>query len=282
MTLATLSDVLLPALANGHAVAGFVCLGWEDARAYAQAAQDEGAPVILQAGPGARAHMPLPVWAAMFRALAAEVDVPVVAHLDHGRTVDEARAAIDAGFTSVMIDGSALPLAENIALTADVARMARAAGISCEGELGVVGYAGGQASQGTDPQEAARFVAETGVDALAVSVGNLHLQTDAGAGLDLPRLRAIEAVTRLPLVIHGGSGVPLPERATLAAQSHICKFNIGTELRQVFGAALRATLQADPARFDRIAILSATEAPLRAAARLVIRNLGASGQARAS
>lgn len=282
MTLATLSDVLLPALANGHAVAGFVCLGWEDARAYAQAAQDEGAPVILQAGPGARAHMPLPVWAAMFRALAAEVDVPVVAHLDHGRTVDEARAAIDAGFTSVMIDGSALPLAENIALTADVARMARAAGISCEGELGVVGYAGGQASQGTDPQEAARFVAETGVDALAVSVGNLHLQTDAGAGLDLPRLRAIEAVTRLPLVIHGGSGVPLAERAKLSAQSHICKFNIGTELRQVFGAALRATLQADPARFDRIAILSATEAPLRAAARLVIRNLGASGQARAS
>lgn len=280
MTLATLSDVLLPALANGHAVAGFVCLGWEDARAYAQAAQDEGAPVILQAGPGARAHMPLPVWAAMFRALAAEVDVPVVAHLDHGKTVDEARAAIDAGFTSVMIDGSALPLAENIALTADVARMARAAGISCEGELGVVGYAGGQASQGTDPQEAARFVAETGVDALAVSVGNVHLQTDAGAGLDLPRLRAIEAVTRLPLVIHGGSGVPLAERATLAAQSHICKFNIGTELRQVFGAALRATLQADPARFDRIAILSATEAPLRAAARLVIRNLGASGQAR--
>lgn len=282
MTLATLSDVLLPALAKGHAVAGFVCLGWEDARAYAQAAQDEGAPVILQAGPGARAHMPLPVWAAMFRALAAEVDVPVVAHLDHGKTVDEARAAIDAGFTSVMIDGSALPLAENIALTADVARMARAAGISCEGELGVVGYAGGQASQGTDPQEAARFVAETGVDALAVSVGNVHLQTDAGAGLDLPRLRAIEAVTRLPLVIHGGSGVPLAERATLAAQSHICKFNIGTELRQVFGAALRATLQADPARFDRIAILSATEAPLRAAARLVIRNLGASGQARAS
>lgn len=282
MTLATLSDVLLPALANGHAVAGFVCLGWEDARAYAQAAQDEGAPVILQAGPGARAHMPLPVWAAMFRALAAEVDVPVVAHLDHGKTVDEARAAIDAGFTSVMIDGSALPLAENIALTADVARMARAAGISCEGELGVVGYAGGQASQGTDPQEAARFVAETGVDALAVSVGNLHLQTDAGAGLDLPRLRAIEAVTRLPLVIHGGSGVPLAERAKLSAQSHICKFNIGTELRQVFGAALRATLQADPARFDRIAILSATEAPLRAAARLVIRNLGASGQARAS
>lgn len=276
MTLATLAEVLGPALRDGYAVPGLVCLGWEDARAYVRAAEAERAPVILQAGPGARAHMPVGVWGAMFRALAEEASVPVVAHLDHGLTVDDCRAAIAAGFSSVMIDGSALPLEQNIRLTAEVAALAHAAGLSCEGELGVVGYAGGEASTGTDPEEAARFVRETGVDALAVSVGNVHLQQDAGQGLDLARLRAIEAVTGLPLVIHGGSGVPADQRAALAAGSRIAKFNIGTELRMAFGAALRAAVAKDPGRFDRIAILHDTEEPVMEAARAVFRGMGAS------
>ena len=113
---------------------------------------------------------------------------------------------------------------------------------------------------------------------MAISVGNVHLQQTPGQGLDLARLRAIEAVTTVPLVIHGGSGVPLAERATLSATSHIAKFNIGTELRTAFGAALRDTLARDPAVFDRIAILKATEAPVRAAARAIFWNLGASGR----
>ena len=279
MTRATLAEVLQPALKWGYAVPGFVCQGWEDARAYASAAEAEAAPVILQAGPGARAHLPVAVWGAMFSALADSVSVPVVAHLDHARTVDECRDAIAAGFTSVMIDGSALPLAQNIALTAEVAALAHAAGLSCEGEIGFVGYAGGAASAGTDPDEAARFALETGVDAMAISVGNLHLQTGPGAGLDLARLRAIEAVTQVPLVIHGGSGVPMAERARLAAGSHICKFNIGTELRQVFGAALRAAVMRDAERFDRLEILRETEAPLQSAAAAVLRGTGASGRA---
>jgi fructose-bisphosphate aldolase, class II len=278
MTLATLADVLRPALAGGYAVPGLVCLGWEDARAYALAAQAERAPVILQAGPGARAHMPVAVWGAMFRQLAADVDVPLVAHLDHGASLEECRAALDAGFTSVMFDGSRLPLAENIAVTAQVAHLAHAAGISCEGEIGFVGYAGGEASAGTDPDEAAIFARETGVDAMAVSVGNVHLRQDHGGGLDIARLRAIEAVTDVALVIHGGSGVPPAERAELAATTRIAKFNVGTELRMAFGAALRAALAADPAQFDRIAILKATEAPVLAAARAVIRGMGASGR----
>jgi fructose-bisphosphate aldolase class II len=279
MTRATLAEVLLPALAGGYAVPGFVCLGWEDARAYALAAEAEGAPVILQAGPGARAHMPAPVWGAMFRALADGVTVPVVAHLDHGASLAECRAGLEAGFTSVMFDGSRLPLEENIRQTAEVVRMAHAAGVSCEGEIGFVGYAEGAQSAGTDPAEAARFATETGVDAMAVSVGNLHLQRQAGAGLDLARLRAIEAVTDVPLVIHGGSGVPLAQRAELAATSHVAKFNIGTELRQVFGRSLREALACDPARFDRIEILRETEAPLTGAAREILRGLGASGRA---
>ena len=273
MTLATLSDVLQPALRDGRAVAGLVCLGWEDARAYAQAAQAVGVPVILQAGPSCRAHTPLPVLGAMFRSLAADVDVPVVVHLDHGYEADECRAAIDAGFTSVMFDGSKLALAENIAQTRAIVEMAHAAGVSCEGEIGFVGYSGGVESRGTDPQEARRFAEETGVDAMAISVGNVHLQTDAGAGLDEAKIAEIDTATAVPLVIHGGSGVPHAQRAHLARTTSICKFNIGTELRQTFGTALRAALASDPTRFDRVAILRDIEAPIQAAAERALRSL---------
>lgn len=273
MTLATLTEVLQPALREGRAVAGLVCLGWEDSRAYAMAAQEAGVPVILQAGPGCRAHTPLPVLAAMFRSLAADVDVPVVAHLDHGYEADECRAAIDAGFTSVMFDGSKLPLADNITQTRAIVEMAHAAGVSCEGEIGFVGYAEGAESRGTDPDEAARFAQETGVDAMAISVGNVHLQKDAGAGLDEARIAAIGSKTTVPLVIHGGSGVPHAQRARLARDTAISKFNIGTELRQVFGRALRDTLAADPETFDRATILRAVEDPIRRAALAVFASL---------
>ncbi|MGS4945355.1 class II fructose-bisphosphate aldolase [Meridianimarinicoccus sp. RP-17] len=279
MTLATLAEVLRPAVAGGYAVPGLVCLGWEDMRAYAMAAQAERAPVILQAGPSCRAHTPLPVLGAMMRQLAGDVDVPVVVHLDHGYTLDECRAALDAGFTSLMYDGSRQPLAQNIAETAAVAELAHAAGVSCEGEIGFVGYAGGEGSAGTDPADAAIFARDSGVDAMAISVGNVHLQQGHEGGLDEPRIRAIEAVTDVPLVIHGGSGVPLAQRAALAAVSRIAKFNIGTELRMAFGAALRDAVNADPDRFDRVAILKETHDPVMAAARAVIRGLGASGKA---
>jgi fructose-bisphosphate aldolase class II len=271
MTLVTLSEVLQPALRQGHAVAGLVCLGWEDMRAFVAAAEAEQCPVILQAGPGCRAHTPLPVLGAMFRQLAEAATVPVVAHLDHGYTAEDCRIAIDCGFTSVMFDGSRKPLAQNIAETAAIAEMAHAAGVSCEGEIGFVGYDGGETSAGTDPAEAAKFARETSVDAMAISVGNVHLQRDAGAGLDEARIRAIEAVTDVPLVIHGGSGVPIAQRRRLARGSQICKFNIGTELRMAFGAALRAAVEKDPNRFDRVEILKDTHDPVVAATRQVLR-----------
>ena len=273
MTLATLSDVLRPALRDGHAVAGLVCLGWEDMRAYVAAAEAERAPVILQAGPSCRAHTPLPVLGAMMRHLAEAASVPVVVHLDHGYTVEDCREAIAAGFTSVMFDGSKKPLEENIAETAAIAEMAHAAGVSCEGEIGFVGYHGGAASAGTDPEEAARFARETGVDAMAISVGNTHLQLEKSAGLDEARIRAIEAVTNVPLVIHGGSGVPLAQRRALAKGSTICKFNIGTDLRFAFGTALRQAVNADPNRYDRVAILKETHDPVMEAARAAIRSV---------
>ncbi|EFO34180.1 fructose-bisphosphate aldolase [Roseibium sp. TrichSKD4] len=276
MTLATLSQVLQPALTNGYAVAGLVTLGWEDMRAYVAAAEAEGVPVILQAGPSCREHTPLPILGKMFRHLADGASVPVVAHLDHGYTFEECKEALDSGFTSLMFDGSRKPLSQNIDETARIAEMAHSAGISCEGEIGFVGYATGAASEGTDPEEAAKFADETGVDAMAISVGNVHLQENKEGGLDEVRIRAIEAVTKVPLVIHGGSGVPVAQRQHLAATSRICKFNIGTELRKAFGSALRDAVNRDPARFDRVTILKETHDPLVEATRRVLQAFGGS------
>uniref|UniRef100_UPI004047948B class II fructose-bisphosphate aldolase n=3 Tax=Yoonia sp. TaxID=2212373 RepID=UPI004047948B len=271
MPLVTLKDVLQPALKGSYAVGGLVTLGWEDMRAYVAAAEALDCPVILQAGPGCRAHTPLPVLGKMFRHLAEAASVPVVAHLDHGYTFEECREALDAGFTSLMYDGSRKPLAQNIDETARIAQMAHAAGISCEGEIGFVGYANGENSAGTDPEEAAIFARDSGVDAMAISVGNVHLQQDKQGGLDMPRIRMIEAVTDVPLVIHGGSGVPVAQRRKLALESKVCKFNIGTELRMAFGAALRKAVNADADRFDRVSILKETHDPVMAAAMDVLR-----------
>ena len=271
MPLVTLKDVLQPALTGGYAVGGLVTLGWEDMRAYVAAAEGVGCPVILQAGPGCRAHTPLPVLGKMFRHLAEGSRVPVVAHLDHGYTFEECQEALDSGFTSLMYDGSRKPLSQNIDETARIAEMAHAAGISCEGEIGFVGYADGENSAGTAPDEAAVFARDSGVDAMAISVGNVHLQQDKEGGLDMSRIRAIEAVTSVPLVIHGGSGVPVDQRRDLALNSKVCKFNIGTELRMAFGAALRKAVNADPDRFDRVTILRETHDPVVAAAIEVLR-----------
>lgn len=275
MTLATLADVLAPAKANGYAVAGLVTLGWEDMRAYVAAAEAEDCPVILQAGPSCRAHTPLPVLGRMFRHLAEAASVPVVAHLDHGYTFEECREALDAGFTSLMFDGSRKPLAQNIDETAAVVELAHKAGISCEGEIGFVGYDNGEASAGTDPAEAQIFARDTGVDAMAISVGNVHLQTDQSGGLDEARIANIQALTDAALVIHGGSGVPAAQRRALATGTNICKFNIGTELRQAFGHALRAAVNRDAERFDRVAILKETHDPVVAAARAVLQTMRA-------
>ncbi|WP_170452034.1 class II fructose-bisphosphate aldolase [Ruegeria arenilitoris] len=278
MTLVTLKDVLQPAYEQGYAVGGLVTLGWEDMRAYVAAAEAENAPVILQAGPSCREHTPLPVLGKMFRYLAENASVPVVAHLDHGYTFEECKIALDSGFTSLMFDGSRKPLQQNIDETAGIAEMAHAAGVSCEGEIGFVGYSGGEGSAGTDPDEAATFAAQTGVDAMAISVGNVHLQQNKEGGLDEDRIRRIQAVTSVPLVIHGGSGVPVEQRARLARETAICKFNIGTELRMAFGAALREAVNRDPDRFDRVTILKETHDPVEAAARAVIRAFGAPPQ----
>lgn len=274
MTIATMRQLLAAAETGRHAVAGLVVLGWEDALAFVEAADETGLPVILQAGPGCRRYTPVPVLGPMFRHLAEQARVPVACHIDHATTLEECIAGIDHGFTSVMIDGSALPLDGNIALTRQVIAAARPAGVSVEGEVGFVGYAHGSASRHTSPADAARFEAETGVDALAVSVGNVHLQQEKTDGIDLAALRAIEAVTTVPLVLHGASGIPPGTRALLARTQRVRKFNIGTELRQAFGQALRQSLADQPASFDRIELLRPTIAALRSTAREAITGIG--------
>lgn len=262
MTVASLRDVLTPAREQGYGVAGLVVLGWEDACAYVEAADSLGVPVILQAGPGCRAHTPVSVLGPMFRSLAEQAAVPVVCHIDHATTSEECQAGIDCGFTSVMIDGSRLPLAENIALTSAVTDMAHPHGISVEAEIGFVGYDKGAVSHPTQPDEAAELVRAVRPDALAVSVGNVHLQTSAETVIDRPALAAIEAVVDCPLVLHGSSGISHKDRRWLARETSVCKFNLGTELRQGFGAALRDVLAEHPNMFDRNQILSAVKPAL--------------------
>ena len=276
MTVATLAEVLQPALKERYAVAGLVCLGWEDMRAYVEAAEAEGVAVILQAGPGCREHTPLPVLGKMFLHLAEQASVPVVAHLDHGYTFDECKEALDCGFTSLMYDGSRKPLNQNIDETASVVELARSGGISCEGEIGFVGYAEGEESAGTDPDEAAQFATETNVDAMAISVGNVHLQTQKSDGLDKERVAAIQEKTDVPLVIHGGSGIPADQRLDFARNTNICKYNVGTELRMAFGEALREIIARDIEQFDRISILKETHRPVVQATKLVLRSMHSS------
>lgn len=274
MTIATLRQILDAAEAGRYAVAGLVVLGWEDALAFVEAAEEANLPVILQAGPGCRRYTPVPVLARMFRHLAAQARVPIACHIDHATTLDECLEGIEHGFTSVMIDGSSLALEANIALTRKVVDAARSAGVSVEGEVGFVGYADGRASRFTSSDDAARFAAETGVDALAISVGNVHLQQEKTEGIDFEALRAVESATEVPLVLHGASGIPPATRSLLAHRHRVRKFNIGTELRQAFGAALRQSLAEQPSSFDRIEILRPTIAALRQAARDAITGIG--------
>ena len=274
--LVNLANILTPAVDSGYSVASFNVFGWEDARAVVDAAGALGSPVVLAVNLDFRQFMPLEVIAVMLRRLAADAATPVCVHLDHSYDLAEVKRAIDAGFTSVMYDGSQLPLDENIAGTRTAAQYAHTAECSVEAEVGSVPYAEGRAhikSELTLAAHAQRLAEESGADAVAVSIGNVHRLTTPVAVIDFARLEEIESVVRTPLVIHGTSGIRESDLARLV-QTRVAKFNIGTVLRQAFGASLRETLMRHPERFDRLQIMHDVMGGVGRAATRMIELLG--------
>lgn len=179
------------------------------------------------------------------------ITVPVVLHLDHTREIAVIHEAIDAGFQSVMIDASARPFAENVAMSREVAQYAHARGVRVEAELGTIGTTDKLETDNdeelfTKPEEARRFVEETGVDTLAVSVGTAHgVYRVKQPRVDMQRIREIVALTDIPLVLHGGSGVPA--EMMQHAFGHVCKVNIATDLEQAFLQAIDGQRMSDEA-----------------------------------
>lgn len=256
MAFVTTREMLADARRNGYAVGAFNFENMEMAAAIIAAATELRSPVILQTTPSTVKYAGLRPLAAVASALAQSTSVPVALHLDHGESASLAAEAVAAGYTSVMIDGSKLPLDDNIALTRAV--VTASGDIPVEAELGRVGgkedgLDGGHGGY-TDPDDAVKFVASTGVGSLAVAIGTAHGIYSGTPVLDVPRLREInnrlaDANLSLPLVLHGASG--LSEYAVRECVcAGICKVNFATELRQAYTAAVRATLESDSSLFD--------------------------------
>lgn len=252
--LVTLKEILNEAANNNYAIAGFNVFGYEDATMVIEAAQELNTPVILMTNRDAVVHMPIKILGKVLTDLAAEATVPVCVHLDHGKSVDEVVEAIKAGFSSVMYDGSQLPLEENIRNTKKIAEIAHYFDVSIEGEIGSVGYSDpsiNAKAMYTVPEEAKAFVQETGIDAVAVAIGTLHRMQAQEANIQYDRLKDIEKVVDIPLVIHGSTGVKDDDLIKLS-KHRVGKVNIGTALRMAFGNTLRDEMNSKPEEFDRI------------------------------
>lgn len=253
MPLTTSKALLLDAQKAGYAVGAFNIENMEMAQAVIEAAQEVQAPVILQTTPGTLKYAGPAVFAGMVGALARQATVPVALHLDHGSSFELAVEALGAGYTSVMIDGSALAFEDNIALTRRVVDQAAPLGIPVEAELGKVGGKEDDLSvdqdTNTDPREAVRFVRETGIDALAVAIGTAHGFYVGTPVLDKVRLAEIRGLVSIPLVLHGASGLSEADVRDCIALG-ICKVNFATELRAAFTDGVKQALAAAPELYD--------------------------------
>jgi fructose-bisphosphate aldolase class II len=271
VTRSALTPVLAEASAAGRAVAAFNVIQLEHAEAYAAAAERMSLPVVMQISENCvRYHGSLAPLAAATLAIADACSQPVVVHLDHAEDVALVEEAVRLGLTSVMFDGSTLPDDENRSETRRVVELCRSAGVSVEAELGEVGGKDGVHAPGvrTDPADAARFVADTGVDALAVAVGSSHAMTDRTAELDTDLIAALRDSVPVPLVLHGSSGVP-DAGLVAAVRAGMTKVNIATHLNQVFTRAMIERLEQSTTVDTRKYLGAARDAVTDEAARLL-------------
>ena len=231
-------EITRDALQRHYAVGAFNCLSVENVMGAVAAAEELHSPIILQLAEVQFPEAPMELMAPVFLRAARDAKVPVAVHLDHGRSIETCIRAVREGFTSVMFDGAELPFEENAEQTRLVVRLAHAAGVDVEAELGRVGDTGfggeGTAAAApdvfTDVEESARFIARTGTDALAIAIGNLHGRYTATPRLNIARLREIHARNAVPLVLHGGSGTS-EEDFKACIRNGICKINVATAIQ---------------------------------------------------
>ncbi|MGB3827904.1 MAG: class II fructose-bisphosphate aldolase [Ornithinimicrobium sp.] len=271
MSLSPLSTVLEDATSAGRGLAAFNVILLEHAEAYATAAEQTGQPVVMQLSQNCvRYHGSLRPLALATLAVAEQCDQSVVVHLDHADDLDLIREAVGLGVSSVMYDGSALPDAQNRERTREVVRLCRAAGVDVEAELGEVGGKDGVHAPGTrtDPHEAAQFVADTGVQALAVAVGTSHAMTDRTAVLDDQLIQRLRSSVPVPLVLHGSSGVS-DDGLVAAIRAGMSKINIATHLNQAFTEGLATSQRQRPTSDPRRYVGAGRAAVTAEAARLM-------------
>ena len=254
MPLVTTKEMLKAALEGHFAVGAFNANNMEMVQAIVEAATEERAPVILQVSQGAIRYAGLPLAAGLVKIAAANTDVPVALHLDHGTDFDQNVLCLREGFTSLMFDGSDLPLEENIRISKTICDIAHICGIPVEAELGKVLKRGATPDEVQEamakPEEAVHFIQETGADSLAVAIGSIHALLSQSARLDIVRLEAIhQAIPEIPLVLHGASGV-VEDSVAESLDYGIGKVNVATYLAQAFTGAMFESLKADPDAVD--------------------------------
>lgn len=282
--LVPLTEVLKDAQKGKYAVGAFNANNMEIVQAIIEAAEEEKAPVILQASQGAIKYAGLDFVTSMVKTAAKKATVPVVLHLDHGTSFEQCMACIKSGFSSVMFDGSKLSLADNIAMTKKVVEVAHAMGVSVEGEIGKIGgteddiHVNEREALMTKPEEAKQLAEETGIDAIAIAIGTAHGVYKFEPKLDYDRLVAIRALTDTPIVLHGSSGVP-SESVQKATGLGITKVNIDTNLREAFVNKMRAVMAEKPNEIDPRKILGPAREVLKEVVKQKIRIFGSNGKA---
>ncbi len=257
MPLVRSKELLLDAQKKHYAVGAFNIENMEMLQAVIAAAEAENAPVILQTTPSTLKYADTSLYSAMAKAVAEKTFVPVAIHLDHGNSAELCEKAARDGYTSLMIDGSKLPLEQNIQLTKKVVEMAKEYKVcpSVEAELGKLGGKEDdvEVKDGedtcTDPIEAVQFVEESGIDSLAVAIGTAHGFYKGTPKLDFERLAEIRNNVSVPLVLHGSSGVPDAD-VIKAISLGICKVNFATELRVAYSDAVKSCIQQDLTVYD--------------------------------